>query len=681
MDDAVIEAALGQVSGVDIDKAALAAHEMSPAHLAGTSSDDGLQDFEVPLHLALGAVPMGPPALLHLDVNAFGAAVHATLKNAVSGYTMQLRQHGTTIYTLEWNWAKAPADGSEGWTPDVPMHVASVSKLITGIAMARLLIDKGKPYDTKIAPYLPAYWPKGAGIADITFRQLLTETSGLNYNSTTSDSRFPAMKAAVAAGTTHVGEYHYQNMNFGLCRLLIPVLNGNIAASANWPDTIWDGVTIQAYAAYVQQAVFGPAGVSGPTMDHPSPNALGYSFPVSGAGWDSGNLAAWIGGLGWHISCHQMLDIMSALRRKGTIMTTAQAQTMLDSGLGLDVVMWTPAGTLYNKNGLWTDGIRVEQALAYFLPEDMELVVLANSPIEQTGYFFRGVVTDAYLATLCPPEPAPRAFVTRADGPILHYTGTPGTWETLDTNPATIGIAAPDGGGLYQIHKTGRIWQYTGPPVTGWAQLDSNPASVQIAASAEHLYQRHNNGAIWQYAGTPMTGWEQLDNNPATISIAASGALLYQLHKTGKIWQYTGPPITGWIELDSNPATISIAASGGHLYQLHKTGKIWDYTGTPIGGWRELDNNPATVAIVAAGDALYQLHNTGAIWVYTGTPMTGWKQLDGNPSTKQIAASGPHLYQLHNTGIVWEYTGTPMTGWAQIGTIPNVGALSAGFLQ
>ncbi len=38
-------------------------------------------------------------------------------------------------------------------------------------------------------------------------------------------------------------------------------------------------------------------------------------------------------------------------------------------------------GTLYNKNGLWQNGSnQVEQSLAYFLPRDMELVVLANSP-------------------------------------------------------------------------------------------------------------------------------------------------------------------------------------------------------------------------------------------------------------------------------------------------------------
>jgi hypothetical protein len=38
--------------------------------------------------------------------------------------------------------------------------------------------------------------------------------------------------------------------------------------------------------------------------------------------------------------------------------------------------------------------------LAYFLPEDMELVVLANSPVGSQNAFFRDVVTDVYLDNL-----------------------------------------------------------------------------------------------------------------------------------------------------------------------------------------------------------------------------------------------------------------------------------------
>jgi len=262
------------------------------------------------------------------------------------------------------------------------------------------------------------------------------------------------------------------------------------------------------------------------------------------------------------------------------------------------------------------------------------------------------------------------ACVFDAASPFSH-------WQELDNNPASVAIVA-DGGDLYQLHNTGKIWKYVGPPLTGWQQLDNNPATKQIVAAGGKLYQLHNTGKIWKYVGPPMTGWQELDNNPASVAIVAEGGNLYQLHNTGKIWKYVGPPMTGWQELDNNPATKQIVAAGGNLYQLHNTGKIWKYVGPPMTGWQQLDNNPASIAIVADGGNLFQLHNTGKIWKYVGPPMTGWQELDNNPATKQIAAAGGNLYQLHNTGKIWKYVGPPLTGWKQLDNNPASIAIVAG---
>jgi Astacin (Peptidase family M12A) len=243
------------------------------------------------------------------------------------------------------------------------------------------------------------------------------------------------------------------------------------------------------------------------------------------------------------------------------------------------------------------------------------------------------------------------------NGRIWKYTGTPLTgWQELDNNLATKKIVAA-GGNLYQIHKTGRIWKYTGVPHTGWQELDNNPASVDIAVSGNDLYQLHISGRIWKYTGTPHTGWQELDNNVATMKIVAAGGNLYQIHKTGRIWKYTGVPHTGWQELDNNPASVDIAAADNDLYQRHNSGRIWKYTGTPLTGWQELDNNTATKDIAVGAGVLYQIHVTGAIWKYVGPPMTGWQEIDGNHASVHIVAADNHLYQLHNTGLIWRYTG------------------------
>ncbi len=399
--------ALAGVHNLTIDEEALRAHILRPRHVKGVISSRGPQEGTPQLRVP---IPEGPS--YHLDVDGFGKALHIALKDSVVGYVMRLRQNGTTIYTLEWNWAKTPTDGGEGWTPDVRMHIASCSKLITAIAMTKLLNEKKIPYDTPIIKYLPTYWAKGQNVNKITFRHLMTQTSGFDFNVKSSASDYPFMRSQVAAGVTHLGQYWYQNMNFGLCRILISTINGNISpnASFNLPfltsanDLVWDYVTIQAYAQYVRAHVFKPAGVSGPTLGHPTPDALAYTFPVQGNGWNSGDLASMSGGAGWHLSVDDLLDVMGAFRRKGTIMTVKQAQTMLDDGFGIDVRTSTPLGTLYNKNGAWGDaGGHVEQSLAYFLPQNMELVVLANSPVGSPGQFFRDVVTKTYLAKIKSP--------------------------------------------------------------------------------------------------------------------------------------------------------------------------------------------------------------------------------------------------------------------------------------
>lgn len=211
------------------------------------------------------------------------------------------------------------------------------------------------------------------------------------------------VSTGVSAGAIDV-TYDYENMNFGLMRILIAVINGNIDKNANFSflnDLLWDWITISAYTTYVKNTVFIPAGVAGATLTHPGENALAYAYPPSAPGWNSGDLTTMAGGAGWHMSVDEVLDVMDAFRRDGTIMTAAKAQAMLDASFGVDGVTNTSAGKLYNKNGRWVGaGGRAEQSVAYFLPENMELVVHVNSKIGPSDARLRPLVTKAYLDNL-----------------------------------------------------------------------------------------------------------------------------------------------------------------------------------------------------------------------------------------------------------------------------------------
>jgi CubicO group peptidase (beta-lactamase class C family) len=390
-----------------LPRAQVLSHVIAPAHVKNVRTEviDPAHEVNFPRPIVRKKFPKVPV----LDLGAFGLEIYTILKDNVTGYALQVRQNGNPAHFGIWNWAQTPADNGTGWSEDTRMHLASVSKFLTGLGLVKLLKSKGISYDAKIVTYLPGYWDKGTNVDKITFRHLLTHTSGFSTGSSASDYTF--MKSKVAAGVGGVGGYDYENMNFGLCRILIPIINGNISKTADFGplpesliDQVWDAVTLYHYRNYLQAKVFSPAGVSGAGFA-PSPvkpNALAYPFPNNNKkGWNSGDLSSVAGGAAWHLSPNELLNVMGAARRKNTIVSKATAQYMLDNYFGIDQKIDTPAGTIYNKNGAWGTGDgRTEQCVAYFFPNGMEAVLLVNSPIGAANYSLRNIVKTAFLNSL-----------------------------------------------------------------------------------------------------------------------------------------------------------------------------------------------------------------------------------------------------------------------------------------
>jgi len=96
-----------------------------------------------------------------------------------------------------------------------------------------------------------------------------------------------------------------------------------------------------------------------------------------------------------------------------------------------------------------------------------------------------------------------------------------------------------------------------------WFVLDKNADTTALVAGGTHLYQLHKTGKIWQYTGTPLTGWQMLDNNADTKAIAAFNASLCQLHSSGLIWFYAGTPLTGWDPLGANESAVVLEMGVG----------------------------------------------------------------------------------------------------------------------
>lgn len=323
-----------------ITEAQVGSHVMAPANTKGIQIEEvgPLLDIKLPAR----RVTTKLTALPRLDVDAFRTTVHNALKDSTAGYIMQVRQNGVLINSLIWNWSQTPMDADQGWSEDTRMNVGSVSKFLTAVGLVKLLDAKGISYDAKIIDYLPTYWTKGPNIDQITFRHLMTQNSGFATNKSSSD--YPFMKARVAEGVAGVGSYDYENMNFGLCRILMPIINGDISKGTNFGglpglnDAAWDLVTLGHYKNYMQANVFTPAGVSGVGFgaDSGHQNALAYPFPHTGKkGWNSGDKATIAGGAGCHLSCRELLNVLDHVRRRNTIIPAVKCSTCSTTILAL----------------------------------------------------------------------------------------------------------------------------------------------------------------------------------------------------------------------------------------------------------------------------------------------------------------------------------------------------------
>jgi CubicO group peptidase (beta-lactamase class C family) len=360
-----------------------------------------------------------PPNPNQLDVGAFLEDFHNAIVANVNGYALKIRYQGQTIGLLQWNWARNPNVGDSpalGWHTYRRMHIASISKFMTTIGLIHLFEQVGgMDADDFMYHWLPAYWNRTAGANEnITFAHLMDHRSGFSTGGSASD--WQTMKSNVEAGVSFfdIGDSDYENMNFGLIRILMATIGGYIHPNTNFGfefinDMLWDVLTQVAYDDYMQTYVFNPVGAH-PTLDTNIYSVLAYRWDSSTAGWNSGNLAGSSGGVGWHMTVTEILDVVRAFRHANIVSLGGMSDIILGSW-GLNSPIGgesTAAGNIYYKAGRWTKGgdpatDRTEQCFVMLMPNDMELVVFVNSQITDQGMSLTNLVRTLFINNIVGP--------------------------------------------------------------------------------------------------------------------------------------------------------------------------------------------------------------------------------------------------------------------------------------
>ena len=115
-----------------------------------------------------------------LNLPVFSQNIQNQLDGNVVGYQLVVG-HGLWNDTVAAGEARTATDGAAEMSFDHNFNLASVSKTITAVAVMQSLEANSLTANSPIGPHLPATWARGANFDDITFRELLTHTSGVRH--------------------------------------------------------------------------------------------------------------------------------------------------------------------------------------------------------------------------------------------------------------------------------------------------------------------------------------------------------------------------------------------------------------------------------------------------------------------------------------------------------------------
>jgi D-alanyl-D-alanine carboxypeptidase len=324
------------------------------------------------------------------------------------GYALVINEKGQIADSASFGIGGVNPSGSGSFPASVlnDINIASVTKPLTCIAAIKLLQKKGIDIDFEIGVWLPSYWKKSSDIIHVTFRELLTHTSGIQQTSSSWDS----LKSA-AARTVGPKTFFYSNANFALFRAILPKLNdldGFNKAENN--STAFESWMSNEYIRLMQELVFTPAGLSNINCRvNTSNNTCQMLNELNNPPLIPRNTGDWTetcGGGGFYLTTLEMAQIMAFLAHTEAILTNAQKVFMDNNLLGWDPndTFNSNYGRVYGKDGaLFSDnnndnsvssGDSGLQTWVGKFPNGVELALSVNS----IGSTTRSLSTIARLA-------------------------------------------------------------------------------------------------------------------------------------------------------------------------------------------------------------------------------------------------------------------------------------------
>jgi CubicO group peptidase (beta-lactamase class C family) len=333
---------------------------------AGAAAQDQLSERPSAERAAtsLAAAP-APPTGVRFDLDKF----EQNLKNAfagdkATGYAYAINVNGQLKRSGEDGVARRAADNQNAaldQSPTKRMNIASVTKTITAAAVLKAIQDKkavGHPNLTihsKIDPFLPPAWTRGPGVKDLTFKELLSQFSGMNDNGGGTGGE--ALQKWVADGVTRPkDEFVYINANIAIFRVVLPYMLAGDDVRAAWNkmaqsnNADFNASVSAEFRRHVRDLIFVPMGIKDADFKQadPAPTLL-YNTANTAKGYAVGDWLLSGGGGGWFLSAVDLARFLAHLRYNDQILNPTTRALMNDNRLG-----WRPPqvySTVRGKHG------------------------------------------------------------------------------------------------------------------------------------------------------------------------------------------------------------------------------------------------------------------------------------------------------------------------------------------
>lgn len=320
--------------------------------------------FTVLLTLAfniLTAVPASAKQLGNLPDNMqfddakFGNYLAGKLGGTTVGYTYVVYQNGKYLSSGNGGYAVLKKDVpdilGEGMAlrPETRMNIASVTKPITATAVLKALQNNpAVSLDSKVAPFLPANWTIGPGVKDLSFKDFMSQYTGMNDND--GNTSIAGLREWIRVGVTRPkSQYIYINGNLAIFRIVLPYLVGNdtvksaLNVLAKTDQDKFNTTVSNGFCDIVRNTVFTPMGIKNVSMKDDNKYATRfYNKNNNAPGYKTGDWTEIGGGGGWFMSAYELGTFMNHLRYDDNILAPSTRKLMDDNFLGWeDPAAWS----------------------------------------------------------------------------------------------------------------------------------------------------------------------------------------------------------------------------------------------------------------------------------------------------------------------------------------------------